>query len=76
MLLGHPKPISIAHIKFTAYPFTLGIASGDPLPDTVVLWTRLAPNPLQGGAMPYTQVPVDWQIARDIAMSSVVQKEP
>jgi alkaline phosphatase D len=25
-----------------AYPFTLGIASGDPLPDGVVLWTRLA----------------------------------
>lgn len=23
--------------------FTLGIASGDPLPDAVVLWTRLAP---------------------------------
>src|ERR671910_3760857 len=27
-------------------PFTLGVASGDPLPDRVVLWTRLAPEPL------------------------------
>src|SRR5680860_632002 len=26
-------------------PFTLGVASGDPLPDSVVLWTRLAPDP-------------------------------
>ena len=29
-----------------ASPFTLGVASGDPLPDAVVLWTRLAPDPL------------------------------
>ena len=29
-----------------ADPFTLGVASGDPLPDSVILWTRLAPDPL------------------------------
>src|SRR5690606_30055930 len=29
----------------SAYPFTLGVASGDPTPDGVVLWTRLAPEP-------------------------------
>ena len=29
---------------FDAYPFSLGVASGDPLPDGVVLWTRLAPS--------------------------------
>jgi alkaline phosphatase D len=28
------------------YPFTLGVASGDPSPDGFVLWTRLAPIPL------------------------------
>ena len=27
------------------YPFKLGVASGDPEPDGVVLWTRLAPDP-------------------------------
>jgi alkaline phosphatase D len=27
-------------------PFKLGIASGDPEPDGIVIWTRLAPNPL------------------------------
>lgn len=46
-------------------PFTLGIASGDPLPDGVVLWTRLAPDPLHGGGMPNRQVPVRWEVARD-----------
>ena len=29
-------------------PFTLGVASGEPLSDGVVLWTRLAPDPLAG----------------------------
>lgn len=36
------------------YPFSLGVASGDPSPDGFVLWTRLAPDPLapRGGGMP------------------------
>ncbi len=46
-------------------PFTLGVASGDPLPTSVVLWTRLAPDPLNGGGMPDRPVPVLWQVARD-----------
>ncbi|MFI5952327.1 alkaline phosphatase D family protein [Cryptosporangium sp. NPDC051539] len=46
--------------------FTLGVASGDPLPDGVVLWTRLAPRPLEpGGGMPDEPVAVRWEIAHD-----------
>src|SRR4051812_38814504 len=45
--------------------FTLGVASGDPLPDGFVLWTRLAPKPVDGGGMPAQQVPVTWQVAED-----------
>ena len=33
---------------FDAYPFSLGVASGDPLPDGIVLWTRLAPDAARG----------------------------
>src|SRR5258707_8713778 len=40
---------------FESYPFSLGVASGDPLPDGVVLWTRLAPKPLEGGGMPRSE---------------------
>ncbi|SEQ27171.1 alkaline phosphatase D [Solimonas aquatica] len=51
------------------YPFTLGVASGDPLPDGFVLWTRLAPQPLDdesgAGGMPALAVPVRWQVAED-----------
>jgi alkaline phosphatase D len=43
------------------YPFTLGVASGDPAPGGVVLWTRLAPRPLLAdGGMAARAVPVDW----------------
>jgi alkaline phosphatase D len=45
--------------------FTLGVASGDPWPDSVVLWTRLAPDPLEGGGMPDRPVDVEWEIATD-----------
>ena len=49
-----------------SYPFSLGVASGDPLPDGVVLWTRLAPEPFQrAGGMPDTEVGVDWVLAAD-----------
>jgi alkaline phosphatase D len=50
---------------FRSDPFTLGVASGCPRPDGVVLWTRLAPEPLAGGGMPAQSVEVRWQIARD-----------
>jgi alkaline phosphatase D len=55
------------------YPFTLGVASGDPRGDGVALWTRLAPSPLvPGGGMPNQAVEVDWEVATDEAMADVV----
>src|SRR5213595_1187010 len=57
---------------FDAYPFTLGVASGDPLPDGIVLWTRLAPKPLDGGGMPAAIVDVGWEIARDAAFRTIL----
>jgi alkaline phosphatase D len=58
---------------FRNYPFSLGVASGDPWPDSVVLWTRLAPEPLEGGGMPTANVEVSWQVATDRAFRSVVR---
>jgi len=60
--------------KFSAYPFQLGVASGDPSPDGMVLWTRLAPKPLENGGMPPDPVEVSWQIAEDEGMGKVVKK--
>jgi alkaline phosphatase D len=47
-------------------PFTLGVASGDAASDAVVLWTRLAPEPLvAGGGMPADDIDVAWEVALD-----------
>ncbi|SIR98218.1 alkaline phosphatase D [Haladaptatus litoreus] len=52
--------------RFDDDPFTLGVASGDPLPDSVVLWTRLALDPLKAdGDMPEQKIEVQWKIASD-----------
>ncbi|SOD62076.1 alkaline phosphatase D [Streptomyces zhaozhouensis] len=54
--------------RFAGDPFAFGVASGDPLPDGVVLWTRLAPDPLAldgRGGMPERTVTVDWEVAED-----------
>jgi alkaline phosphatase D len=54
--------------------FTLGVASGDPAPDGVVLWTRHAPKPLQAdGGMPPQPVQVTWRIAEDEALTKGVR---
>lgn len=56
------------------FPFTLGVASGDPWSDGFVIWTRLAPAPLQPhGGMPMKAVSVDWEIAEDERFSRVVK---
>jgi len=55
-----------AQTRLADNPFTLGVASGEPLPDGVVLWTRLATRPLEIGAgMGSAPVEVRWEIAED-----------
>ncbi|MDR1990668.1 MAG: alkaline phosphatase D family protein [Acidobacteriaceae bacterium] len=56
---------------FTRSPFTLGVASGDPAPDGVVLWTRLALDPLEGGNLDPVPVPVHWEVAHDEQFRSI-----
>ncbi len=73
-IVSHLPTRAIARPKFSSYPFSLGVASGDPLPDSVVLWTRLAPNPLKGGGMPPEPVQVQWQIAADENMRKIVKR--
>ncbi len=58
-------------------PFTLGVASGDPTSDGVVLWTRLAPDPLAPdgfGGMGRDPVTVDYEVAADSAFRRVVRR--
>ncbi|MCS6866224.1 MAG: alkaline phosphatase D family protein [Gemmataceae bacterium] len=61
--------------KFANNPFTLGVASGDPDHHSVVLWTRLAPQPLEdAGGMKPEFVEVRWEIADDPAMKNILHR--
>ncbi|MEU9053993.1 alkaline phosphatase D family protein [Streptomyces sp. NPDC048384] len=55
--------------------FLHGVASGDPLPDGVLLWTRVTPTPDAtpgSGLGPDTEV--SWVVARDKALMNIVAK--
>jgi alkaline phosphatase D len=76
-LSGRPAEAAADVRRLAGYPFSLGVASGDPAPDGVVLWTRLAPRPTEsGGGMPRRDVPVRWQVAklRGIASDARMQR--
>lgn len=62
-------PAVLRHARANANPrFSLGVASGQPRPSTVVLWTRL-----MGADLP-PAVPVSWEIARDEGFRQIVQR--
>lgn len=59
--------------RFSRDPFSLGVASGDPSADGMVLWTKLAPSPLEpGGGLPPEPVPVAWEVAADEGFARIV----
>ena len=59
-------PLLIRHARAADAPlFTLGVASGQPQPHQLVLWTRLI-----GPDLP-TDVPVQWELAHDEAFTRI-----
>lgn len=67
---------SAGPLRGAADPFTLGVASGDPAPDGVVLWTRLAPDPLSPdglGGLGGRRTDVAWEVAEDERFARVVR---
>jgi len=60
--------LGVSRASAAAYPFTLGVASGEPAADGFVIWTRLAPSPLNAdglGGMSTAPVAVEWQVSND-----------
>ena len=57
------------------YPFSLGVASGDPSPDGFVIWTRIAPEPLTpDGGMGIGTAPVKWEVGSDDRFREIVAR--
>ena len=68
--LGDPEPADAAAAN--RY-FRHGVASGDPHPTSVILWTRLTPTPdATPGSGRGPRVAVRWQVARDRRFTEVV----
>ncbi len=59
--------------RYTSDPFSLGVASGDPLHDRVILWTRLAPEPLEFDALPAAPIDLQWEVAHDERFSRIAR---
>ncbi|MFZ2307395.1 MAG: alkaline phosphatase D family protein [Rhodoferax sp.] len=67
-------PHAWSQTRFANNPFPLGVASGSPTHDSVVLWTRLVQTGLFGGSELGSQaIPVRWEVAHDEQFSRLVQ---
>jgi alkaline phosphatase D len=73
VLLGHATTAR-AVPPFDGNPFSLGVASGDPTPDGIVLWTRLAPAPLEGGGLKEEPYGVRYELAADEDFRQIVRR--
>ncbi len=56
-----------AYVRTAQAPFLHNVASGDPLTDRVILWTRITPPQNWTGA-----ISVDWQVAMDTTFATIV----
>ena len=62
------------HARAQTYPFSLGVASGAPLPDSVILWTRILPDPLNAQSAAPVAFAVRWEVAHDQAFTRIAAK--
>ena len=59
---------------FSSYPFTLGVAAGSPTATGFVIWTRLAPLPLEGGGLGAEGHEVRWEVAHDEKFARIAKR--
>lgn len=53
--------------------FKLGVASGDPLPTAIVLWTRVVPAQQGSSGILAPTVSVSWELASDSGFTTIVK---
>ena len=67
-----PTTSPVPQTDLTSDPFTLGVASGDPTDQSVILWTRLAIDSLNGGGMPAQDIEVLWEVSSTDTFDDIV----
>jgi alkaline phosphatase D len=66
LLLIQLNPGYSQHYDPALKPFYHGIASGDPMSDRVIIWTRVTPESLGS-------ISVTWKVATDVSMQGIVK---
>jgi alkaline phosphatase D len=69
-----PLRAAWAQARFRRDPFALGIASGYPTTEGVVLWTRLVSQMPGSGSAPPGAIEVGWEVAADEAFRRIVRR--
>ncbi|MFF3325895.1 alkaline phosphatase D family protein [Streptomyces sp. NPDC002889] len=74
-LPGTAHAVEVDARQIAEDPFTLGVASGDPHPGSVILWTRLAPRPYEpGSGLPRARFTVRWELAHDDRFTRIARR--
>lgn len=67
-------PVSTGGVATGGSVFVHGVASGDPLPDAILLWTRVTPRPEDvPGSGTGPDVSVRWEVATDPRFEEIVR---
>jgi len=67
-----PTTSPVPQVALSGDPFTLGVASGDPTTESVILWTRLAIDALNGGGMPDEDIDVLWEVSSTDQFTDII----
>ena len=68
-----PSASAWAQVKLDKNPFALGIASGCPTHDSIVLWTRLLDDGVFSSNLPNQDIPVKWEVALDSQFGNIIK---
>ncbi|MCS7296990.1 MAG: alkaline phosphatase D family protein [Bacteroidia bacterium] len=68
LLFAQPTHPNRAYVRTAQAPFLHAVASGDPLADRVILWTRVTPPEDWGGST----ISVRWEVSEDFQFTQIV----
>lgn len=68
-----PSAAAWSQVKLTKNPFNLGVASGSPTHNSVVLWSRLFDEGVFSSNIPNQDIPVKWELALDSQFTKIAK---